>query len=445
MSSQVVGVPKELVELLQSMYYDMYVINLERQCAHHIFSDTRELPSFIPLWDEYAKTINRLLLFKNHRRIIKERVSCEALLRSYEQGKTSFQYDYPCVDEDQQKWVSFKVTIGPMVFNEGEEPELCARLTVKRADRHDCLRNILIQQVFDRSDGVVILDAINDQLAVLSGSEVDKKVAPGAIEKFSQIVEYYIQHYVVEEDQVRVRREANLQYIAKCLERDGVHTFSCGIRTADGRYLRKQWEFRYYDKQTERIILHRSDVTELYMEHQRLSNQLIDALRRAETDSLTGALNYRYIKEYVSESLARRTGYAALLFVDLDDFKLVNDQFGHQVGDEVLRRVVAILNEVDDDMPRLVGRTGGDEFVVYFPDVQSLEKATAYAAKICKQIQAITNQEITFSNLSASVGIALAPRDGVDYITLIKVADERAYEAKRSGKNGYVVSSQKKF
>ena len=445
MSSQVVGVPKQLIDLLQSMYYDMYVINLERQCAHHIFSDTCDIPSFIPMWDDYVKSANRLLLFKNHRRIIKERVSCEALLRSYEQGKTSFQYDYPCVDEGQQKWVSFKVTIEPMIFNEGEEPELCAQLIMKRADRNDCLRHIMIQQVFDRGDGVVLLDAINDQFAVLCGSEVDKKVAPGAIENFSHIVEYYIQHYVVEEDQARVRREANLQYIAKCLERDGVHTFSCGVRTADGRYLRKLWEFRYYDKRTERIILHRSDVTELYMEHQRLSSALVDALKLAERDSLTGALNYRKIKEYVTESLSHLTGYAALLFIDLDDFKLVNDRFGHQVGDEVLRRVVAIMNDVDRDIPRLVGRTGGDEFVVYFPDVQSLEKATAYAAKICKQIQDITNQEIEFSNLSASVGIALAPRDGVDYITLIKVADEQAYEAKRAGKNQFFVSSQKKF
>ena len=443
MLSHVVAVPKQLIDLLQSMYYDMYVINLERRCAHHVFSDKSGLPSFIPLWEDYVNSSKGKFLFENHLKAIQERLSCDALLRCYEQGDVSFQYDYPCIYKGKQQWVSFKVTIEPMVFHEGEEPSICATLIVQKAERNDFLRHIIIQQVFAKGDGFVLLDAENDQFAILCGTETDKKIAPGAFDSFSRVIEYYIQNYVAEEDKERARQESNLQYIMECLDRDGVHAFSCGVHTSDGRYLRKQWEYRYYDKKTKRIILRRSDVTELYMEHQRLSRELMDALKRAETDSLTGALNYRSIEQYVTQSLDDLKGYAALLFIDLDDFKLVNDRFGHQVGDEVLRRVVSIMNNVVYDIPRLVGRTGGDEFVVFLPSVQSVDAAKAYAAMICKQIQDITNHEIEFNNLSASVGIALAPRDGNDYKTLIKVADERAYEAKRSGKNRFSINTQK--
>lgn len=443
MLSQVVAVPKQLIDLLQSMYYDMYVINLERRCAHHVFSDKSGLPSFIPLWEDYVNSSKGKFLFENHLKAIQERLSCDALLRCYEQGDVSFQYDYPCIYKGKQQWVSFKVTIEPMVFHEGEEPSICATLIVQKAERNDFLRHIIIQQVFAKGDGFVLLDAENDQFAILCGTETDKKIAPGAFDSFSRVIEYHIQNYVAEEDKERARQESNLQYIMECLDRDGVHAFSCGVHTSDGRYLRKKWEYRYYDKKTKRIILRRSDVTELYMEHQRLSRELMDALKRAETDSLTGALNYRSIEQYVTQSLDDLKGYAALLFIDLDDFKLVNDRFGHQVGDEVLRRVVSIMNNVVYDIPRLVGRPGGDEFVVFLPSVQSVDAAKAYAAMICKQIQDITNPEIEFNNLSASVGIALAPCDGNDFKTLIKVADERAYEAKRSGKNRSSINTQK--
>lgn len=445
MSSQVVAVPKQLIDLLQSMYYDMYIINLESHCAHHLFSDKSDCSSFIPSWEDYIKSTEGLLLFENHLEAIKERVSCEALIDSYEQGHRTFQYDYPCIYKGRPQWISLKVTITPMPFYEGAEPSLCAVVIVQKTERNDCLRHIIIQQIFDSGDGFVLLDAVNDQFAILCGSETDEKIAPGVFDTFSCIIEYYIDQYVVEEDKERARRESNLEYILECLDRDKVHVFSCGVRTADGRYLRKQWEFRYYDKATKRIILRRSDVTKLYLEHQRLSNELVAALKRAETDSLTGALNYRSIEAYITESLSKLTGYAALLFVDLDDFKLVNDQFGHQVGDEVLRRVVAIMNNVVYDIPRFVGRTGGDEFVIFLPDVRSLDAAKAYAAMICKEIQDISNQEVAFTNLSASIGIALAPRDGIDYKTLLKVADERAYTAKRAGKNGFAVSSKKNF
>jgi len=166
-----------------------------------------------------------------------------------------------------------------------------------------------------------------------------------------------------------------------------------------------------------------------------------EAEQLANSDALTGLPNRRQLREHLHYAVARanRTGSAVpLLFVDLNDFKSVNDRFGHPAGDELLvalgGRLHAAVRSTD-----LVAREGGDEFLVLLPETapESVDAAlTAVAKQLCDAVEApfvVGGQEL---RLSISVGGAVYPRDARTADDLIRAADERMYSRKR----GLVVS-----
>jgi len=161
----------------------------------------------------------------------------------------------------------------------------------------------------------------------------------------------------------------------------------------------------------------------------------------AKSDALTGLPNRRRLREHLHYAVARanRTGSAVpLLFVDLNDFKSVNDRFGHPAGDELLvgvgGRLQAAVRSTD-----LIAREGGDEFLVLLPET-ALESVDAALAAVAKQLTDALEAPFVVAGrelqLSISVGGAVYPRDAHTADDLIRAADERMY----SGKRGLVVS-----
>ncbi|MDE3127900.1 MAG: EAL domain-containing protein [Gemmatimonadota bacterium] len=152
-------------------------------------------------------------------------------------------------------------------------------------------------------------------------------------------------------------------------------------------------------------------------------------------DPLTGLPNRKLFLDHLNIAIpgARRAKHKlAVLFVDLDRFKLVNDSLGHAVGDRLLQVVAArlrgVLRETDT-----VARMGGDEFTVLAPVVNTVEDAIAVARKIresVKEVIAIEGRELF---VTASIGIGIFPDDGTDALTLLKNADAAMYRAKTQG------------
>lgn len=171
----------------------------------------------------------------------------------------------------------------------------------------------------------------------------------------------------------------------------------------------------------------------LELENQlREKNQLLEYM--SYHDTLTNLPNRRLLEEFAEKMLTlakRENKPLSILFMDLDRFKPINDVYGHQMGDEVLKLVAKRLEKFGRSSDT-ISRYGGDEFVILAYDC-SKQDATALAERLVKAIEEPMKIDQLTPQLSASVGIATFPEDGGELTKLIRLADERLYMAKKSG------------
>lgn len=163
--------------------------------------------------------------------------------------------------------------------------------------------------------------------------------------------------------------------------------------------------------------------------------------QQAESDPLTGVKNKKAIEQYVEETVAysdENKTPVAIGFLDIDDFRNFNTNYGHQVGDDVICYVAKTLQE---NISGEVGRIGGDEFVFCYAGAIGDEKMKADAARILKLLQEnyINPESKEQIPITGSLGIVMAKEGGMDYTDLVRIADKAMYEAKNAGKNSYVV------
>ncbi len=168
-------------------------------------------------------------------------------------------------------------------------------------------------------------------------------------------------------------------------------------------------------------------------------------------DSLTGLPNRTFYKELVSRALllAKRHHWTiAILFIDLDYFKRINDTLGHDIGDQLLRTVGKLVKTCirqsdfiarseGDELENVVARLGGDEFIVLLNEITHSEDASRVAGRILKELAhpiTLAGHEVF---VTASIGIALYPLDGNEAETLFRNADVAMYHAKNQGRNNY--------
>jgi diguanylate cyclase (GGDEF)-like protein/PAS domain S-box-containing protein len=156
-------------------------------------------------------------------------------------------------------------------------------------------------------------------------------------------------------------------------------------------------------------------------------------------DALTGLPNRTLLQDRLARALAvarRRKEKLALLFLDLDGFKNINDSLGHSVGDLVLQEVSGRLKKWGREQDT-VARVGGDEFIIVLSGVKDISDAAVATERLMDAMTAVLNVQGRSLNIGCSIGISIFPEDGADSETLIKNADAAMYSAKTNGRNDF--------
>jgi diguanylate cyclase (GGDEF)-like protein/PAS domain S-box-containing protein len=186
------------------------------------------------------------------------------------------------------------------------------------------------------------------------------------------------------------------------------------------------------------------DITKHKNTQAQLANTLKEIQELANQDPLTGLPNLRLLQErfFNMVSMSKRQGWkAAIIFIDLDEFKGVNDLYGHIVGDMVLKmvaeRLMHIIRKTDT-----VARIGGDEFLIIQTEVNDSTAVSLVADKIICQLTAPFDLAGNEVRIGASIGIAMYPTHGDNIQLLIKKADNAMYKAKSLGKQSYIFASE---
>ena len=159
----------------------------------------------------------------------------------------------------------------------------------------------------------------------------------------------------------------------------------------------------------------------------------------AQHDYLTNLPNRVLLNDRIAQAITlanRHHTHLALLFLDLDNFKHINDSLGHATGDKLLQSVTKRLKECVRDSDT-VSRQGGDEFVILLAETKSSEDAALSAQKILDALQALHIVGKSEVHVTTSIGISIYPTDGLDAETLLKSADTAMYYAKEKGRNNY--------
>jgi diguanylate cyclase (GGDEF)-like protein/PAS domain S-box-containing protein len=234
--------------------------------------------------------------------------------------------------------------------------------------------------------------------------------------------------------------ETDLEYVRQMLAGE-IDTY-----LMEKRYVRKDGQIVWV--QLSVSMVHVADGSPLYFVSQiqdisdrRLLEQ--ELRHRAHHDPLTGLPNRVLLRDRLEQSIEqakRRAEIVAVLFVDLDGFKKVNDRLGHSAGDEALRVLAARLQGAVRSSDT-VARLGGDEFVVILPNVGTTIGAEAVARTILGRVQEAIRLEGGTVCITASIGLALYPDDAEKAATIVKLADDAMYRAKVSGKCAYALHS----
>ncbi len=381
-------------------------------------------------WGTYLTRYSRILTPEDQTRLL-ENLSAQALLRRAAEGEmqTTFDLSYP--KGEQINWLSLLVRM-----RQTPGAGLEAFIFVQKNNEEHLLRRIIDLYVYSSCDYFIQLDLRHNRFVMFSSNPLESVRLSEVCEDYEAATVEYARDFVVPEDREMVIEKMRLDTIREQLAKKEVYSFTTGVTDPVRGYTRKRLSYRYYDRRSEMVLLSRTDVTEIYLEEHARQKELRAARRRAETDPLTGLLNYGGISERVDDLLEASDRPAALLFLDLDNFKQVNDTLGHPEGDKLLRKVAQIL-QLQTGKGDLQGRVGGDEFVVFLPRLEDRDQASRCASRICEGIHCLTLPEMGPHAVSCSVGVAFAPEDGRDYLTLARAADQRAYRAKRDGKNQF--------
>ena len=198
-------------------------------------------------------------------------------------------------------------------------------------------------------------------------------------------------------------------------------------------FLQKPYNANIMRHRVRNVVAH--SVIKKLEEEKTLTKKLLDIERQAHSDFLTGLDNRTILEKSVGEFFVKSSSYdAVFISLDIDDFKTINDTFGHMAGDDTIKKVAGILSNFFDKKS-CVCRMGGDEFAVFVPKKYSKDELDEMLTNLCAALRF----DVERFKVTCSIGVAIAPDFGMDYQTLYNNSDMALLAAKRYGKNQFNV------
>jgi diguanylate cyclase (GGDEF)-like protein len=252
------------------------------------------------------------------------------------------------------------------------------------------------------------------------------------------MVGIYADRFISDKYKSEFKYLLSAEVLKRKLEKSNVIKFEYEYKSPDGKVT-------YYEEKIKKdttndtgfyVIIGTKDIGQ----EVKMRNELKHALEMAYTDHLTGLHNQQGLMSKCSEILKDKSIPSSLVFMDLDNFKMVNDRYGHGMGDKILYEVGRVLTE-ETRGKDVVGRYGGDEFIILLHDVKEERYAIGVLERIAYRIEEVCEKFDLNVKISASIGVAFTEQTGYDYRYLKEIADDRLYIAKKSGKNKIVTKS----
>ncbi|GAV21723.1 diguanylate cyclase [Carboxydothermus pertinax] len=302
-------------------------------------------------------------------------------------------------------------------------------------------RESILKQTTENLEEIVILKDLKTKKAVYVNSAFERIYGITVDELIKNPNRWY--EIVYPEDLAKVKKYVTAENALKKIEKYGVFTANFRIIDKKGKV---RWIFTKYlpirndEGEIYRLVGIEQDVTRLKLFEEKLKREKKKAERLAKYDFLTGIYNRRSFFERVKIEMARSKRYqekVAIIITDIDNFKKINDTYGHKAGDEVLKDFAKILRRMCREYD-FVARFGGEEFVLFLNNVEE-ENAVKIAERIRNKIEKhsfyLSEKNIEIK-LTASFGVAyLKSEDEYNVDEVLQRADKALYLAKKSGKN----------
>ncbi|MCB6200468.1 diguanylate cyclase domain-containing protein [Extibacter muris] len=342
--------------------------------------------------------------------------------------KATFQYRVLCRDGS-CKWV---LDNAQLIHDEnGEERIFCVLtdVTESRNAREELRLSLELHQIImdQATDIIVVWDFQND--AVSYSANWEKKF--GYSPAFHRLSNMEVAYGLIHPDDVPALQNT----LFDLRNGEAFSTIEVRVRNAEGRYIWCRYRATNQFNESGRPLKAVGVITDIDEE-----KRMIDDLRRrAERDALTGLYNREETVQQIRRHLEGHPNeLCALIMIDTDNFKAVNDKQGHLFGDAVLSELAAGMKRLTRQSD-VVGRIGGDEFTILLKNITSREKAAEKVAQLLDLFQNLFQQGKHPIEVTCSAGVAVFPEDGANFQALYHCADQALYQAKNLGKNRYVL------
>lgn len=299
-------------------------------------------------------------------------------------------------------------------------------LFISAKDIYDEIKESSLHKTVNRVfDNIIYIDAKNANF-IIQYSTDNGLAEPKSFSNYDKKIDEFIRKYMVEEEIEPLINNMKLSHVIKKLENHDEYILHATMHNGNGNFAYKKYTFSYFDKDKKIIILSRIDVSDIVKDYDYQIRQFKNETYR---DALTSAFN----RKYFEENLKHINLNAGIAIIDIDDFKICNDVFGHRAGDLIL---VSIAKAIKSNIKRedILIRYGGDEFLLVLPNATE-DDFEITLKSILKQVKKISIADYPRIQTSVSIGGILSKNEVVE--EAVNIADRLMYQAKLS-KNSVV-------